>query len=93
MEDQARYERAKKRAEELREFYQHLVTYLAVNAFLLAVNLYTSPGYLWVRWPVLGWGIGVALHAATVFGHRWFWGHAWQEKKIKELMDRDRDGA
>lgn len=93
MEDQARYERAKKRVEDLKEFYQHLVAYIVVNAFLLVLNLYTSPGHLWVKWPILGWGIGLALHAATVYGRKWFWGDRWQEEKIKELMDRDRDGT
>jgi hypothetical protein len=92
MEERERYAKAQKRAEELKEFYQHLVAYVLVNTFLLVVNLLTSPGYLWVRWPIFGWGIGLALHAASVFGRTRFWGDKWQERKIKELMDRDRDG-
>ncbi len=28
----------------------------------------TSPGYLWVIWPALGWGIGLAFHAMDTFG-------------------------
>ena len=90
MDEQARYERAKKRVEELREFYQHLVVYLVVNAFLLALNLWTSPGHLWFYWPLLGWGLGVAIHGATVFGNNRFWGQRWEERKIKELMEKDR---
>ncbi|MFY7813700.1 MAG: 2TM domain-containing protein [Chryseobacterium taeanense] len=46
----------------------------------------TSPGYLWFFWPMLGWGIGVAAHAANTF---WI-GKEWEEKKIRELMDEDR---
>ena len=93
MDEKVRYEKAAKRAEELKEFYQHLVSYVVVNAFLVVVNLLTSPGYKWFVWPLLGWGIGVALHAAGVFGRTWFWGDEWQERKVKELMERDRDGA
>jgi hypothetical protein len=57
MEEQTRYERARKRAEELGEFYQHLLTYVAVNIFLLFVNLWTSPEYLWVFWSLAGWDL------------------------------------
>jgi len=49
------------------EFYAHLTTYLLVNAFLLFVNLRTSPGHPWVLWSLLGWGSGLAGHAVTVF--------------------------
>ncbi len=90
MDEQARYERARKRVEELREFYQHLIVYLAVNAFLVVINLLTSPEHLWFYWPLFGWGIGLAIHGATVFGSNRFWGSRWEERKIKELMEKDR---
>ena len=41
------------------EFREHLISYIGVNIFLLAINLLTSPKYLWVIWPVLGWGLGL----------------------------------
>jgi len=90
MEQNAKYERAKKRAEELKGFYHHLLSYVLVNAFLILINLWTSPGYHWFWWPLLGWGIGLAIHAATTFFPGMFWGSDWEERKIKELMDKDR---
>jgi hypothetical protein len=48
-------------------FYGHLVSYLIVNAFLFAINVITSPGNLWFMYPMLGWGIGIAFHAAATF--------------------------
>jgi len=90
MEQNAKYERAKKRTEDLKEFYHHLLSYVLVNAFLIVVNRLTSPGYNWFWWPLLGWGIGLAIHAATTFLPGMFWGPDWQERKIKELMDKDR---
>ena len=87
MDEQARYEDAKKRANEIKEFYQHLTTYVLVNAFLFAVNKLTSPGYNWFIWPLLGWGLGLVLHALSVFGR--LWGRDWEKRKIKEIMDRD----
>ncbi len=40
----------------------HAAAYIVVNAFLIFVNLYTSPGYLWFPFAMAGWGIGLALH-------------------------------
>lgn len=88
MDEQARYEEAKKRVTELKEFYHHIVVYLIVNAILFFINIMTSPGYLWFLWPLLGWGIGIAFHALSVFGD--FWGRSWEERKIREIMDRDK---
>ncbi|MCD4690500.1 2TM domain-containing protein [bacterium] len=89
MENSAKYERARKRVEELKEFYTHLLTYVIVNAFLIVLNLMTSPGYYWVKWPLLGWGLGLAIHAGTVFIPGACWGRAWEERKIKELVEKD----
>lgn len=33
-----------------------IVKYLVVNAFLVFVNLMTTPNYLWVLWVIAGWG-------------------------------------
>ena len=89
MSEVSKYERARKRAEELGEFYQHLVTYVVVNLFLIIVNFWTSPVYLWFFWPLAGWGLGLALHAVTVFGGNQFWGSEWRERKARELMQQD----
>ena len=90
MDDQARYERARKRVRQLKGFYQHLTIYLLVNTFLAIVNLAASPNRIWFPWPLLGWGIGLLAHAASVFVHHTFWGKDWEERKIKELMDKDK---
>jgi hypothetical protein len=44
-------------------FFRHLAVYLTINGFLVFVNLYTKPSYLWFVWPLFGWGIAVALQA------------------------------
>ena len=49
-------------------FFHHLRSYCIVNGFLFLINVITSPGgYLWVVWPILGWGIGLAFNAAEAF--------------------------
>ncbi|MHC4599689.1 MAG: 2TM domain-containing protein, partial [Planctomycetota bacterium] len=45
-------------------FSHHLGSYLAVNGFLLFVNVYTGgwPNNLWFLWVAGPWGFGLALH-------------------------------
>jgi len=31
------------------------------------INFATSTEYLWFKWPIMGWGIGVFFHAMNVF--------------------------
>lgn len=85
-----RYYQAKKRVEEIKGFYGHLASYLLVNTFLFILNIMTSPDHLWFYWPLLGWGIGLAIHGMKVFDYLPFFGKNWEEKKIKELMDKEK---
>ncbi|MDQ1856783.1 2TM domain-containing protein [Chryseobacterium sp. WLY505] len=79
------YRKASKRVKDLKEFYGNLTSYGIVIPFLAILNLMTAPGYLWFLWPALGWGIGIAFHAINVFGI----GKSWEERKIRELMEKD----
>jgi hypothetical protein len=51
------------RKERASGFRIHLLTYVPVIAFLVFVNVMTTPSYLWFLWPALGWGLAVVLHA------------------------------
>ena len=89
MNDDERYRRARARVEQLRGLYIHAVIYLMINLGIIAINLLTSPGIFWFVWPLLGWGIGLAAHAVAVYGAGERWGREWEERKIRELMERD----
>ena len=67
MENQEAYQRAKKRVEAKIGFFIHLTVYIVVNILLVIINFSTSTQYLWFKWPLLGWGIGVLFHALGVF--------------------------
>lgn len=67
MENTEEYQSAKKRVEAKMGFYVHLLVYVAVILFLAVINLLTSPGTLWVHWPLMGWGFAVVLHAFAAF--------------------------
>jgi len=41
-----KYEKAKKRVEEIKGFYSHLIVYICVNIVLVIINLIVSPGAL-----------------------------------------------
>jgi class 3 adenylate cyclase len=43
-----------------------LTVYVLVNVLLIAIWAASGAGYFWPIWPILGWGIGVAGHAAPV---------------------------
>jgi hypothetical protein len=66
-------------------FFRHLRTYCIVNGFLFLLNVITNPGgYLWVVWPILGWGIGLAFSAAEAF----FPSHDRVERGARHLLRR-----
>lgn len=74
---------------DIKGFYVHLTQYGAMMVILLIINLLTSPGYLWVIWPALGWGIGVAAHGLNVFEVVDFFGRDWERRQLaKRLRDR-----
>jgi uncharacterized membrane protein len=76
---------AERQVAKLKGFYGHLSVYAIVMSILGVINSLT-PGPWWFQWPLLGWGIGVALHALGVFVLDRAFGPAWEEKKIDELM-------
>lgn len=89
-ENSRKYLEAKKRVEEEKKFYYHLGSYIAVNTFLVILNLITSPNHLWFYWPMLGWGLGLAMHALRVFAGYALFSDDWEEKRIKKYMGEDR---
>lgn len=68
MEEENYYEKAEKRVNDKKGFYIHLGTFVPVGIFLFALNMITSPNTLWFVYPMLSWGVGLAIHYVTVFG-------------------------
>ena len=59
---------ARKRASAKLGWLMHAGIYVTVNAFLLALSLWQ--GRHWAAFPLLGWGLGLAIHGVAV----WFAG-------------------
>jgi len=88
-----KYFRAKERVEELKKFYSNLTSYVLVIAFLAAINYYTNGwSYAWFLWAAFGWGIGIVFHAVKAFQWNPYFNKDWEERKIKEFMDKDKGG-
>lgn len=85
-----RYQRAKKQVEEIKGFYGHAVSFVAVNAFLIYINLKYTPQELWFFWPVLGWGIGLVLHGMKAFNYMPFLGKDWEAMKLKQFLEEEK---
>jgi hypothetical protein len=88
--EEDKYYIAKKKVEELKGFYGNLTAYIIVNIVLIFINLYTSPNHLWFYWPLLWWGIGVVFHGFKVFNVYPVLGKDWEERKIKEIMEKEK---
>lgn len=57
---------ARKRLQDRRDFFTHLVVYLAVNALVWTVWAITSGGYPWPIWMTVPWGFGVLMHGLSI---------------------------
>jgi signal transduction histidine kinase len=80
------YERARKRAQAEAGFFVHLMWYGIIIGFLFMINMITTPGVLWVQWPALGWGFGIASHFAAVYGWRWVHQRVFQPTIEREVQ-------
>lgn len=86
LEEQQVYEQVK----EIKGFYSHLISYVAVIAMLFVINLIVSPGYIWAIWPMLGWGIGLTIHGLNTFEVMNLFGADWERKQVeKRLADKN----
>jgi hypothetical protein len=57
---------ATKRVREKRDFLSHLLIYAIVNSALTAIWALTGAGYPWFVWPLIGWGVGLAVHGVSL---------------------------
>ena len=87
MESQEAYQKAKKRVEAKIGFYIHLAVYVGVNILLILINFLTSSQYLWFKWPLIGWGVGVFFHALGVFVFPG--GSAIKERMVQKEMKKE----
>lgn len=83
-EQAARAERTRKqrlRRREMRASLQiHTAVFVFVQLLLVAVWTSTGAGFPWFVFPLLGWGVGLAAHAAVASESRWLFGNEPEEE-------------
>jgi len=87
------YIRAKKKLEKLVGFYWHLAVYIVINIFIIIVvsNNSGEPFFSFATFATaLFWGIGLFFHFVGVFGSDLMFGKKWEERKIQEMMEKDK---
>lgn len=90
-----KYLEAKKRVKKLKGFYIHLTIYVLVNLMIVLINYQDlKPGESYFKYEnfitLFFWGIGLLAHAMSVFVPQFVLGKNWEERKIRELMDKEK---
>lgn len=86
--DEKRYKKAKEKLEKIKGFYYNLFSYILVMPFLAFLN-YQTTDFPWVLFPLFGWGFGIVMHGLEAFGFNPIMGKDWEERKIREFMDKE----
>lgn len=94
--DEIKYQEAAKRVKKIKGFYTHLTVYIVVNIMIIIVNVQNlGEGESFLKFKTfstaLFWGIGLAAHGLSVFLPSLIMGKDWEEKKIKELMEKEKN--
>lgn len=94
--DDIRYKEAERRVKKIKSFYVFAFVYFTVNIFILFLNYKElKPGEtIWnlkyFSLPIF-WGIGLIGYAINVFVPGVILGSNWEEKKIKKLMEKEKE--
>lgn len=95
-EEEEKLYRAQKKVKKMKGFYAHLAVYIIIN-LMLAIMSGMHGGIRGFFEPIkttgLFWGIGVFFHWYGVFGKDLIFGRNWEERKIRELMDKDKTNS
>ena len=82
-------QRARKRAQDLRGLYVHLLVYLCINGGLFVLDAVTGGGW-WFYWVAIPWGIGLATHVVG-FASDGFFGADWEERRVDRYLRHEAD--
>lgn len=92
--DEIKYQQALKRVKKIKGFYTHAVVYVVINIALIFSKIHFSGNGNWdfeLRdlSTAFFWGIGLLAHGLSVFMPTMIMGKDWEERKIKELMEKE----
>jgi hypothetical protein len=93
--EEAKYHEAKKRVKRIKGFYTHTAVFIVINLMVVIINLQNlEVGESYFQFKnfqtFLFWGIGLTAHGLSVFMPSWIMGENWEERKIKEFMEKEK---
>lgn len=94
-QDEIKYQEALKRVKKIKGFYTHAIVYVFVNIMIVFLNVKNlDPGETYFQFKnfltTFFWGIGLVAHGLSVFVPNWIMGQNWEERKIKEFMEKEK---
>lgn len=92
-EEEAKYYEAYKRVRKIKGFYTHLAVFIVVNTMIIItkVQKIDEGESIWHAFYASAfWGIGLLGHALSVFLPNFILGSNWEERKIQELMEKEK---
>ncbi len=72
----------------LKAFYIHLLQYVVINLGLNAFNFLVPQQTIWAPFVALFWGLGLLVHALTVFKLHGFLGPQWEKRQVERRLGR-----
>lgn len=93
------YNAAYRKVKRLKGFYSHLKIYIIVNLIIIVSSLnrhfftggiQESGLFDWDTYSTaFYWGIGLLVHAVSVFGRDVFFSDDWEQRKIQKYMEKE----
>jgi hypothetical protein len=95
-QDEIKYQEALKRVKKIKGFYTHAIVYVFVNIMIVLLNVKNlDPGESYFQFKnfmtAFFWGIGLVAHGLSTFIPEWVLGSDWEERKIKEFMETEKN--
>nr|WP_315198823.1 2TM domain-containing protein [uncultured Flavobacterium sp.] len=97
------YNIAYKKVKRVKGFYSHLKVYFIVNVIIIISSLnrdfignrFQESGLLDLHtyYTAFYWGLGVLIHAFSVFGRDVFFSSDWEQKKIQKIMEKEKENT
>lgn len=96
-----KYERAKKRVDEIKALFKHIKVFVIINGFfyLFRIGLFDRfiPEYLtsepnfynWVDVNLLVWVVILIMHALYVYRNKFPFLKNWEKRQIQKILDKE----
>ncbi len=90
--NQEKYLRAVDRMKQIKKLYSKIINSIILVALIAGINYYVNefrnPWFLWVAGFSL---LGIIIETFKVYGTSLFLGKGWEQRKIKEQMEKEDD--